>query len=319
VSEAPQLGGGNRVPWAGLPDRVRDAIETVLGAPVGSAVSQAGGFSPGSADRVATTDGRRAFVKAVSRTVNPDAPSIYLQEARVLPLLPDGLPVARLLGVVEEDGWIALVLEDIDGRHPAVPWRADELHEVLDALHAIGAAPVPPALASALEPLPDAIASLFSGWTAVTSADLAPLPSHLAVWCTERLDDLRRLAAEGLDVIAGGRLVHLDVRADNLLIRPDGAVAVLDWPWAAIGAPWFDALTLLINVRLYDPGHDVDAALAHPAFAGMPSGAVERVLAGMAGFFIPASLQPAPPGLPTLRTFQRDQGVATLEWLRQRW
>jgi hypothetical protein len=283
-----------------------------------SAESQPGGFSPGSADRLLTADGRRVFVKAVSSRVNSEAGHIYRKEARVLPLLPDGLPIARLLATIEQDDWIALVLEDVGGRHPHLPWRDSELEAVLDALREIVAGPAPSELASALAPLPEELQSLFSGWTTVDASDLQPLPTPLADWCADQLDDLHRLAVEGLDAVAGDRLVHLDARADNLLIRPGGSVVVIDWPWAAIGAPWFDALTLLINVRLYDPGHDVDAALTHPVFADMPPGAVERVLAGMAGFFIPASLQPAPPGLPTLRTFQRDQGVATLEWLRQR-
>jgi hypothetical protein len=273
VSDAPQLGGGNRVPWTDLPDGLREAVETILGAPVAAAVSQAGGFSPGSADRVATTDGRRAFVKAVSRTVNADAPSIYLREALVLPLLPGGLPVARLLGVVEEDDWIALVLEDVDGRHPAVPWRDDDLHAVLDALQAIGAASVPPKLAGVLAPLPHAIASLFSGWTTVTSTDLEPLPAHLAVWCAERLDDLRRLAAEGLDVVAGDRLVHLDVRADNLLIRPDGTVAVVDWPWAAGATRPADAPHIPAGPGRGDPGVAARALVAPIARQARDGGA----------------------------------------------
>ena len=62
---------GVRVAWADLPARVRDVVEEILGAPVVEAVSQPGGFSPGSADRVRTADGRRAFVKAVAGVGEP--------------------------------------------------------------------------------------------------------------------------------------------------------------------------------------------------------------------------------------------------------
>ena len=41
-------------------------------------------------------------------------------------------------------------------------------------------------------------------------------------------------------------------------------------------------------------------------------------LAGLTGYFLRSSLNPAPPGLPTLRPFQRAQGDAALEWLRKR-
>lgn len=32
-----------------------------------------------------------------------------------------------------------------------------------------------------------------------------------------------------------------------------------------------------------------------------------------------ASLRPDPPRMPTLRTFQRDQAIVTLDWVRRRW
>ncbi|GCB50951.1 hypothetical protein SNL152K_8298 [Streptomyces sp. NL15-2K] len=61
---------GTRIPWAHLPEPVRDAVADVLGGPVVHAVTQPGGFSPGAATRVRTADGRRAFVKAVSGDAN---------------------------------------------------------------------------------------------------------------------------------------------------------------------------------------------------------------------------------------------------------
>src|SRR5689334_9320284 len=56
---------GVRIGWADLPANVRDSVAGILGEPVVEAVSQSGGFSPGTADRVTTASGRRAFVKAV--------------------------------------------------------------------------------------------------------------------------------------------------------------------------------------------------------------------------------------------------------------
>jgi hypothetical protein len=42
------------------------------------------------------------------------------------------------------------------------------------------------------------------------------------------------------------------------------------------------------------------------------------VLAALAGFFVHRSTLPPPPGLPTLREFQRAQGAESLAWLRRR-
>ncbi|WP_149814702.1 hypothetical protein [Serinicoccus marinus] len=85
---------GVRLGWADLPERVHDWAEQVLGARVVRAESQPTGFSPGSADRVETADGRRAFVKAVSSEQNPDSPGLHRREVAVLrSLSQDGLAV----------------------------------------------------------------------------------------------------------------------------------------------------------------------------------------------------------------------------------
>jgi len=317
--EPTPAGGGNRPPWNALPQDLRHQIETLLGSPVAEATSQPGGFSPGSADRVVTATGQRCFVKATSSHLNEDSAAIHRAEARALGVLPTNLPIARLLGAVESGTWIALVLSDVEGRHPALPWTPAELTTTLDTLHSLASTPLPADAADSLPQLPDAVHHLFQGWHRLTpDADL-PLPPDLAEWCRARLPELRALAEESQHVLQGHHLVHQDVRADNLLITEDGTVTIIDWPWAAVGAGWFDALTLLINVRLYDPTFDADAILAtHPVFAGVPNTAMDAVLAGMAGFFVEAATQPPPPGLPTLRSFQRDHGDVTLAWLRDR-
>ena len=151
---------GVRVAWADLPAPVRDVVADILGSPVLAAVSQPGGFSPGSADRVCTADGRRAFVKAVS--------------------------------------------------------------------------------------------------------------------------------------------------------------GLVDWPWATCGAGWFDRVALLVNVGLYDADAPLDDLLA----SWLPDVAaddVDAVLSGLAAYFVDVARRPDPPGLPTVRAFQRAQGAVVLRWLRRRW
>jgi hypothetical protein len=45
---------------------------------------------------------------------------------------------------------------------------------------------------------------------------------------------------------------------------------------------------------------------------------VTSVVAAIAGFFVREGMQPAPPGLPTLRAFQSAQGEAARGWLARR-
>jgi hypothetical protein len=108
-----------------------------------------------------------------------------------------------------------------------------------------------------------------------------------------------------LACLAGDSLLHTDIRADNLLIRADGTVAVVDWPWACNGAAWFDRLLLCINVDLYG-GHDPEKVVLHYLGTVSPDD-ITAALAGVCGYFTDVARQPPDPGLPTVRAFQRAQ------------
>lgn len=90
---------GTRICWSDLPGAVRAAAERIIdGGTVTEFRSQAGGFSPGTADRVLTSSGRRASVKAVNAGVNADSARLARQELHVTGALPAHAPVPRLLG-----------------------------------------------------------------------------------------------------------------------------------------------------------------------------------------------------------------------------
>ena len=305
---------GTRIFWADLPLGVRGRVEAVLGGRVVGAASQRGGFSPGTADRVVTDAGRRGFVKAVHPDLNVDSASMHRREAQVVAAVPDHLPVPALLGSFEDDGWVVLVLADVEGRSPGGPWRPADLDAVLAALRRVSAEPFDPGPAS-LTAVATHVRPLFDGWSRVA----ADPPDGLDPWAVQHLDDLVALAGGAADAVAGDRLVHGDLRADNLLVRSDGSAVLVDWAHAALGCSWLDALTLLLDVRLHDGAgaHDVEALLA-PAVLGVDARAVTAVLAGLSGYFVDAARLPAVPGLPTLRAFQATEGVAALGWLRER-
>ena len=303
---------GVRIGWADLPQRVRGAVEAILGGSVVEAVSQPGGFSPGTADRVRTAAGVRAFVKAVSPQQNGDSPNLHRREGAITAALPASVPAPRLLGRYDDGHWVALVLQDVEGRHPVLPWRGEELAAVQSALGDVAeaATPVPVAgLPSAEEVLTDD----FGGWRRLRQDP----PVGLDGWAAARLDRLCDQADRGLHALAGQTLVHLDVRADNLLIGPQGQVTLVDWPWACSGPAWLDRLMLLVNVRLFG-GHDTQAMLNDLAVrTGARTEDLTAVLAGVAGYFLDVARRPAPQGLPTVRAFQRAQAEAIVTWLRE--
>jgi len=113
--------------------------------------------------------------------------------------------------------------------------------------------------------------------------------------------------------------VHLDCRADNLLIDERSRVWLVDWPWASVGASWFDSVTYLLDVLVNDGDADVEKHLDHPSLRGVPAEAVDAVLAGLAGSWVEQLQVPAPEDMPNLRDFQRQEADAALLWLRRRW
>ncbi|KWV29319.1 aminoglycoside phosphotransferase family protein [Micromonospora rifamycinica] len=305
--------GGGRIGWAELPRSVRLAVEQIIGDRVVEARSQPGGYSPGTADRVRTAGGRRAFVKAVSPAQNPQTPRMHRAEARHTAALPGSAPTPRLLGWHDDGEWVALVLTDVEGRHPYTPWRAAELDSVLRALAALAGALTP-------NPVPDVptaaerLAHDFAGWRRI----VADPPPRLDPWAAAHLTELCAAADRGLAALTGDTLCHLDVRADNLLIGPDGSVTVVDWPWACRGPAWLDTALLLVNVQLHG-GHDTEALVRGlPLTADVDPAVLTGFYAGLAGFFTDSARRPPPPGIPTVRHFQQAQADALLPWLTHR-
>jgi hypothetical protein len=303
-----------RISWPDLPGEVRAGIEKILGAPVKEWSSQQGGFSPGTADRVLTSTGQRAFVKAVGTALNEHSPAIHRKEAANTAGLPPGIPSPALIGTFDDGDWVALILADVEGRVPGIPWSLTDLTLVLDALLDLARTPVPPALEH-LPSLDQELCEAFGGWGRIRDKK----PENCDPWILENLDALHELAEQGLSDLSGNSLVHTDIRADNILITDNNEAILVDWPWACIGAGWMDGLSLLINARVFDPEFDVESVLgSHPVFSEVLPGNVNGVLSGLGAYFIDAARQPPPSGLPSLRAFQQRQGDAVIAWLRQR-
>lgn len=306
--------GGNprRLPWTRLPGTVRAAVEDILGDPVVVAASQPGGFSDGSADRIRTRTGTTGFVKAISTAMNAGAAELHRHEANITAALPPEVPSPRLLGVYDDGDWVALVLQDVDGRHPHLPWNHDDLRLVLVTLQAMTKQLTPTPIAG-LPTAREVLAEPLTGWQRIT----ADPPVDLDPWAFTQLPFLCAQAATALAGLGGETLVHFDLRADNLLIRPDTSVAVLDWPWACRGPAWLDTLMLLAEVHQHGD-HDMNAALRHSPATDVDPILVTAFLAGYAGYFLDAARRPTPPGMATLRPFQHAKGTSLLAWARDR-
>jgi hypothetical protein len=305
--------GGTRVPYDALPSPLRSWVDATLSSPVVSADTQPGGFSPGVAARLRCADGTRGFLKAVSAEVNAESPEMHRREARTTSALPAAAPAPRLLASYDDGTWVALLLEDIDGRHPLMPWQDDELRRVVAALDELftDLTPCPVAGAATVD---EDWRDEFSNWR---QAAASGPPDGIDEWCRRHLDQLAELESRWVEAAAGDTLLHLDLRADNMLVAAD-RVWIVDWPWAARGTPAFDLVAFAPSVTMQGgPAPDGLLEMSSHGRAADPD-AITVLAATVAGYFHLRSFLPAPPGLPTVRGFQAAQGRVALSWLRQR-
>jgi hypothetical protein len=311
----PPLARTTRRPWHDLPADLRQAVADTLGSPVVAAADQTGGFSRGTAARLRCADGSRAFVKAVARDGDPYTVTLAEREAAfAAALTPElGLPAPAFHTLIEHGGWLALVFADVAGHMATVPWHADELTLVLDALTALTERATP----SPIPRLPlwgDAPQS-WHGWNTLQDRD-DPLPD-VPAWA--RRNAPRLAAAESLypQATEGDTLLHCDLRSDNILIS-GRTVTLVDWAWASRGQPWLDPMIFALCAAVQGHCDPETVFLTHPAARAADPDAVNSALAALAGRFVIAARQPADWDTQPVRAFQRAEGASAIRWLRYR-
>jgi aminoglycoside phosphotransferase (APT) family kinase protein len=303
---------GVRVEWSAIPEAMRAEIDAIAGAPIIAVSNLRGGFSPGPAACCELADGRRVFVKAAGTSLNPIAPAMHRREARVLRVLPASAPAPHLLGVADDGDWVALVIEWIDGRMPVAPLDRADVAAALETASALAAVDAT-ALRESLVGGGTTGAGLHGHWSKLLSEPVDTLDP----WSSRHLGRLADLEASWDDAVRGNNLVHGDFRVDNLLIT-DSAPVIVDWPSAAVGAPFIDLLGLLPSLHLDGGPAPAEIFDTHPIGASADPNAVDTVLAAIAGYFTRQALLPPPPGLPTVRAFQAAQGAIARRWLAER-
>jgi aminoglycoside phosphotransferase (APT) family kinase protein len=311
MRDSPPPAAGVRVHWESLPDSVRRAIEARLGGKVVEAITQPGGFSPGLAARLRTNDGRWCFVKAVSEQANPDTPAMHRREARIVAALPPSIPVPRLLWMYDAEGWVALGFEEVEGRHPGDPCPERDLDLVVAAIKKMSVDLTPSPVATEAT-ASRAFEHAINGWRIAQERD----ESRLAPWCLRHLSRLADLESRAPLAATGETLLHFDTRADNLLIAGD-RVFVFDWPHARRGAAYVDWLAMAPSVAMQG-GPTPDEFMNRFDLSDVAREDFDAILCSLAGYFVVHGLDPAPPGLPTVRAFQAAQGEVALEWLQKR-
>lgn len=276
-----------------------------------TAASQPRGFSPGVAARVGCADGRRAFLKAVSAEVNVETCALHRREAGVAAALPAGVGSPALLGTYDDDAWVALLFEEVDGRSPAQPWVPEELAAVLRLVDRLAVELTPSPLE--LGQVADERAFAWTGWQ-----ELAASGVELTAVEAAHIDQLVALERQWQEAARGPTLLHNDVRADNVLITPAGEAVLVDWPWARCGAAAVDVVMFAPSAWLAGGPEPEEVVQATAVGRAADPAAVDAMVVAFAGLMQHRRRQPPPPGIPTVRAFQGRQGDAALTWLAQR-
>jgi hypothetical protein len=164
---------GVHQPYDRIPDRVRAWVDEQLDARVLMATTQAGGMSPGCAARLRADDGQTAFVKAVGTALNARTPSLFRHEIAILSQLAPAPYRPDVLATYDDGDWVALLLEDVDGRHPDLsdPVEAEAVWTTV-AEQSRELTPPPDGLT--LDMLADDVRVWAGGWETMTD-DPAPL------------------------------------------------------------------------------------------------------------------------------------------------
>ena len=302
---------GQRLRWDELPEEVRARVARTLGSAVDEAVGQPGGYGPALAARCILVDGGRVFIKAVSPAQNPDSPMMMRREAEIAAALPADAPAPTLLHVIDDGNWVVLVFQDIEGTLPEAPWDREELRRVVDATRRLGEL-TPQAR---LRTVAEQYGAMFTGWRVLARGERDAVVDP---WCRVHLEALVTAETQWEHVTAGNRLIHGDVRSDNVLLTRDERVYFVDWSSTCTGVGWFDVLSMLPAVQL-EGGGEPEYVLEQAGLGFLSVDVMIPVVAALAGYFAERGRLPDPPGLPAVREFQRAQGEVTVAWLRRLW
>ncbi|MFD6531259.1 aminoglycoside phosphotransferase [Streptomyces sp. NPDC060184] len=301
-----------RLRWADVPAPLRARLEAALGGVVAEVRTPDGGFGHQLAAVLLLDNGRRFFVKAA-----PDDDPLTvgnLHEAAVLGALPPRAPAPALVGVHHRAGWTAVVVAHLDGPHPDLSPGSGDATVVRDLLAGLTADPAPAAYRAAVGNAPSGVARLH-GWDVL----LADPPDDLPVELRSLLPLLAAVEARWPSSAGGDRIVHGDLRADNMVRDRFRGVMFVDWAHATTGPACVDAVSLAPQLVL--AGHE-PAAVArlldeHPAATADPE-ATTAFLAALCGHWRLNARRPAPQGAPGLRPYQNRAAAAGLAVLLHR-
>ena len=237
-------------------------------------------------------------MKAAGAELNARTPELFRHEIAVMQRLPSVDYRPDLLAAYDDGSWVAMLLEDVDGRHPDLDVAAEAdavraaVREQAQALATSG---------SSLGIEGENLADRVRRWHRQISSGQDGARAALPQWWLRDEQALSARVASLADRVAVDAWCHFDIRDDNLLIRPDGRAVILDWGMSCAGVSWLDEL--LLDLHAVDrPEFDglVAGRLAYPDSDDLEADTTDMLLA-LGGSLAVQAARPQPPGLPVAR------------------
>lgn len=302
---------GVRTQYGEMPLPVKAFVDEQLASPVVEVVAKTGGMSPAVAASVRGANGRMAFVKAVGTAVHPDTPDHFRHELAVLQNLPPAPYRAGLKAAYDDGDWVALLLDDVDGRHP--DWHdPGDRAAVLEVVHQQSRELTPP-----LPDLPtvsnrEGLEKYLADAGAAAQVELAALPA----WARTDLGALLELTALTVEHHRDESFCHWDIRHDNILIRHhDQQPVLLDWGMSRRGQRWGDTMCLGLE---WVESAEFDAIVDSLELSATEQADITGFLVGLGTYCLIMSTRPPHPRLPQLAAFRRELGERCLTGVRRR-
>jgi hypothetical protein len=279
------------------PEDVERATRALKAEPVAWRAVARGGQTAASRWIATLPGGTTRFVK-IAFTLDTAA---WIRDEHLFYLQHKGLVFLPAMMGWDDDGERpVLVLEDLSAAAWPPPWDRGRVRAVVDGLAEVADARVSPEI-------PRVGAGQFDreGWREVAAHREAFLALGLCgeAWLDACLPALTETAHAA--PLEGDRLLHMDVRSDNLCLTPNGARFV-DWNFACRGNPRFDVASWLPSLEAEGgppPEEVVPPAPDMAAFAAM-----------LAGYFASHAARPPIPEAPHVRPLQLKQARTALPW-----
>jgi hypothetical protein len=283
-----------------------------------------GGYGPTPTFRLRLADGRHAFLKGCAPNATEFMRNAFARELRTYLELHDRIKewAPRVYGSFRKDDWDILILEDL-GPKSVPPWSPRTTRSIIQSFaqfHAVNKGRSLPRWIK--RPSEWFGEDLSWSWTvshslAIERASVAGrATTEAAEWFVDKGPLLASVAKRLLKAKVP-QLIHNDARSDNLRWK-SGRLYLLDWAQAVAGPPEFDAAAFIQTIAV-ESVLDPETILGwYEKINPLDPELVDAAVAVTAAFFAERAWMAELPGLPRLRTFQKQQLVVSLKWTLRR-